>query len=105
MFRPRALNPGFLSRYEYMLRLQRLYHSPHSLLYCPKLHVPRKSYLLKKWRDERAQYIFEHGRDYDYLRDAELEEVMQAVKVAKAALSAEEITRLKIRIYHLKFLK
>jgi hypothetical protein len=82
-----------------MTKLKKMFSSPRDLLFSPSISSARKSDLLKKWQDERTLYIFENCRDYDYILDQEMEELLRSVKIVKAILSAQEESKVKISIW------
>jgi hypothetical protein len=88
-----------ISDYKYMMLLKHKYETPRMLLCCPLLPSLRKKYLLKRWRDDRTRYILENCRDYDYLSDQEMEELLAAVKIVKALLSMQDSAQVKIRLF------
>lgn len=85
-----------ISDFTYMISLKRIFFSPRNLLYFPSLPSARKRDLLRRWRDERMRYLFENARDYDFMIDQEIEDLQNTVKLAKAIMSAEEESAVRI---------
>lgn len=75
--------------YPHMMLLRKIFKSPYALLCFSGLSERRKKYLLKRWRDDRTRYIFECLRDFDYMSDEELIDLLGSVKIAKALTFAQ----------------
>jgi hypothetical protein len=81
-----------------MTSLKRIFFSPRNLLYFPSLSSARKRELLRKWQDERMRYIFETGRDYDFMLDKEIDDLQSSVNIVKAIVVAEEENAVRISL-------
>ena len=67
-------------QFMHMNTLHRVFVHPYYLLKNSNIPVSRREYLLKRWRDERTQFLLENCRDMDYLQDEEMERLLQAVQ-------------------------
>jgi hypothetical protein len=90
--------PQQLTDYKHMLLLRKLFRNPHSLLFAKSIPISRRKYLLKRWRDDRTKFILEFMRDYDYLNDAEMVELLSVVKIAKILTHSQKRMRINIQL-------
>lgn len=88
-----------LGNYSHMMKLKKIYSTPHEILYSPALSLLRKKELLTRWCEDRMRYIFEYGRDHDYQQDAEMNEILKTVEIIKAADSLQTKIKINLNIY------
>ena len=93
---------GELTAFQDALELNETYRTPHDLLRTPSLLLPQKKTLLKGWYDNRMRYVFENGRDCDYLLDPEIQEITRVMDVLRETLSTQDHIGIRINIYSFK---
>jgi hypothetical protein len=61
--------------YPFLIQLAEVYRDPYDLALDSRLNPEKKRKLLERWREERARYLYEYGRDKDYVHDREMQQV------------------------------
>lgn len=69
--------------YFYMIKLERIFITPLNLLHRRDIPYERRRFLLRQWRNERARFVSENFRDWDYTQDEELENIRYALDALK----------------------
>ncbi len=67
----------------YMEMLQSLFKKPLNLVNSASLSLRQKRFLLKKWYEDRENYIFENYGDPSEVNDKEMERLMRAMREVK----------------------
>ena len=70
-------------KYAYMNMLQALFKKPIHLINAASLTLKQKKFLLKKWYDEREEYIVDHYRNAGDEKDAEMKRLVEAMREIK----------------------
>lgn len=69
--------------FQHMMILSRVYQIPLRLLYDQNLTLSRRLYLLERWHDDRARFLYENFYDSDYLKDRDIDQLLRCLHKIK----------------------
>jgi hypothetical protein len=70
-------------KYAYMRMLESLFAKPGNLISAASLTLKQKKFLLKKWYEEREEYIVDHYKLTGDEKDAEMKRLVEAMNEIK----------------------